>query len=214
MSGKVTEDKTYTAEWVANTDTAYKIEYYYQNNGVYAGTTTEFVSKTGTTGASVTVSDADKITSKTGYVFDESAANVLSGTIKGDGRLVLKVYFKQQFTVKYLPGTYGTFEEQIYENLDYGSDIPEFSGNKTGKPGYTFSKWNPIVSGKVNENKVYTAEWRANTDTTYTVEYYYQNDGKYADTATEHVSRTGTTDTTATVEESDKVASKTGYVFV
>ena len=213
VSGKVTEDKTYTAEWVANTDTAYKIEYYYQNNGVYAGTTTEFVSKTGTTGASVTVSDADKITSKTGYVFDESAANVLSGTIKGDGSLVLKVYFKQQFTVKYLPGTYGTFEEQIYKNLDYGSDIPEFSGNKTGKPGYTFSKWNPIVSGKVNENKVYTAEWRANTDTTYTVEYYYQNDGKYADTATEHVSRAGTTDTTATVEESDKVASKTGYVF-
>ena len=52
----------------------------------------------GTTDTACAVTDADKQPSKAGYVFDESAANVLDGTIAGDGSTVLKVYFKQQFT--------------------------------------------------------------------------------------------------------------------
>jgi hypothetical protein len=37
-----------------------------------------------------------------GYAFDEEADNVLKGNINGSGDLVLKVYFKKQFIVKYL----------------------------------------------------------------------------------------------------------------
>ena len=51
------------------------------------------------------MTEEDKEPTEVGYVFDGSASNVLNGNIAGDGSLVLKVYFKQQFTVKYQPGT-------------------------------------------------------------------------------------------------------------
>jgi hypothetical protein len=45
----------------------------------------------------------DKNPTVSGYSFDsENEKNVLSGNINGSGDLVLKVYFKKQFTVKYL----------------------------------------------------------------------------------------------------------------
>ncbi|WP_215701075.1 hypothetical protein, partial [Clostridium sp. MCC353] len=93
----VTKDAVYVAQWTADEDTEYKVEYYYENAGVYADTTEEYTKKTGTTGTLAEVTASDKIPSKEGYVYDGEAGNVLSGTIAGDGSLVLKVYFKQQF---------------------------------------------------------------------------------------------------------------------
>ena len=208
-----TEDKTYTAEWVANTNTAYKVEYYYQTNGAYNTIADSSVTRAGTTDTAITVEDADKISTKDEYVLDESANNVFSGTIAGDGSLVLKVYFKQQFTVQYLPGDKGTFETQKTESLDYGTKTPEFTGDKTCMDGYSFSKWNPDLSQTVTANVSYIAEWVANTNTEYKIEYYYQKDGIYSATPDSTKTKQGTTDTIATVEDSDKIATKTGYVF-
>ena len=167
---------TYYAKWTANTDTKYTVEYYYQNRGDYAEPTKR-VERNGTTDTLAQVSNEDKIPEQTGYVYDATAENVLEGTIAGDGSLVLKVYFKQQFTVTYKPGTQGTFTEQTKPDLDYGTATPEFEcgpTGPTGKPGYTFAGWEPSVATEVTSNAEYVAQWTPNTDTKYTVKHYLQ----------------------------------------
>ena len=170
---------TYYAKWTANTDTKYTVEFYYQTEGNYKNVADFTDERTGTTDtlAQVTENDKNPAQDKVGYVYDESAANVLKGTIAGDGSLVLKVYFKQQFTVTYKPGTQGAFAEQTRTGLDYGTATPEFEcgpTGPTGKPGYTFAGWEPSVATEVTSNVEYVAQWTANTDTKYTVEHYLQ----------------------------------------
>ena len=82
------------AIWTANTDTKYTVEFYYQNvDGTY--TLNHSDKRTATTDTTVSVTDADKAAKENNkYVYDESAANVESGIVKGDGSLVLKLYFK------------------------------------------------------------------------------------------------------------------------
>ena len=101
------------AIWTANTDTKYTVEFYYQNtDGSYPQKANESVVRNdGTTDTTVSVKDSDKLPQDGGkYVFDESNANnVLSGTVAGDGSLVLKLYFKlntASYTIHhYLNGT-------------------------------------------------------------------------------------------------------------
>ena len=196
----VTADATYTLNAQANTNTKYTVEYYYQTNGKYPTTATSSdATRTGTTAKTASVTAADKTPTKTGYVFDSNASNVLSGTIAGNGSLVLKVYFKQQFTVKYLKGTKGTFTEETYTNLDYGTATPAFSGTKTGAAGYTFSKWSPTVATKVTANATYTAVFTANPNTSYTVHVYGENAENTNYTFIKNVTKTGTTDSTINV---------------
>ena len=175
---------------------------------MYSNTPDSSVVKTGSTEAEVQVSDSDKVPTKSGYKFDEDAVNILSGTISPDGSLALKVYFKQQFTIRYLPGIYGTFTEQVYTGVDYGGVVPSFNGEISGRPGYTFTEWNPEVDFTATEDKTYTAEWVANTNTAYKVEYYYQTNGAYNTIADSSVTRTGTTDTAITVEDADKISTR------
>ena len=167
---------TYYAKWTANTNTKYTVEFYYQTEGNYKNVADFTDERTGTTDtlAQVTENDKNPAQDKVGYVYDENAANVLKGTIAGDGSLVLKVYFKQQFTVTYKPGTQGAFTEQTKTGLDYGTATPAFEGETTGKPGYTFEKWQPSVATEVTSNAEYVAQWTANTNTKYTVEHYLQ----------------------------------------
>ena len=211
---------TYYAKWTANTDTKYTVEFYYQTEGSYKNVADFTDERTGTTDtlAQVTENDKNPAQDKVGYVYDESAANVLKGTIAGDGSLVLKVYFKQQFTVIYKPGTQGAFTEQTKTGLDYGTTTPEFEcgpTGPTGKPGYTFAGWEPSVATEVTSNVEYVAQWTANTNTKYTVEFYYQTEGNYKNEADFTDERTGTTDTLAQVTENDKnpAQDKVGYVY-
>ena len=211
VATEVTSNAEYVAQWTANTDTKYTVEYYYQNRGDYAEPIKR-VERKGTTDTLAQVSNEDKIPEQTGYVYDATAENVLEGTIAGDGSLVLKVYFKQQFTVIYKPGTQGTFTEQTKTGLDYGTATPTFEGETTGEQGYTFAGWEPSVATEVTSNAEYVAQWTANTDTKYTVEYYYQNRGDYAEPI-KRVERKGTTDTLAQVSNEDKIPEQTGYVY-
>ena len=82
------------AIWTANTDTKYTVEFYYQNvDGTY--TLDHSDKRTATTDTTVSVTADDKAAKENNkYVYDESAANVESGIVKGDGTLVLKLYFK------------------------------------------------------------------------------------------------------------------------
>lgn len=84
------------AQWTPNTNTAYKVEFYYQgDDGSYPSTASKTEPRTGTTDATVSVTDADKADKENGkYVYDATAANKESGTVAADGSLVLKLYFK------------------------------------------------------------------------------------------------------------------------
>lgn len=92
----VTEPNDLYAQWTPNTDTTYKVEFYYQNDdGSYPSTASKTEPRTGTTDTTVSVTNADKEAKEDGkYVYDTTAANVESGTVAADGSLVLKLYFK------------------------------------------------------------------------------------------------------------------------
>lgn len=86
--------------WKADDDTPYTVEFYYEKNGSYSTEPDEKDERFGTTDSTVSVTEEDKTPDRAGYVFDEDAANVLSGTVARDGSLVLKVYFERA----YVPG--------------------------------------------------------------------------------------------------------------
>ncbi len=118
----------------------------------------------------------------------------------------------------------GTGEDMV-ENLANNATVTTIA-NPFSRVGYTFKGWdtNPKGEGSIapntqvqvdnkdGENVLY-AIWTANTDTKYTVEFYYQNtDGTY--TLNHSDERTTTTDTTVSVTEADKAAKENGkYVF-
>ena len=94
------------------------------------------------------------------------------------------------------------------------------------RTGYTFAGWKDNEgtsfsandSARVNKdgsNDLY-AQWAPNTDTKYTVEFYYQNDdgATYPSTASKTDPRTGTTDATVSVTDTDKADKENGkYTF-
>ena len=104
-----TGDNILYAVWTANNDTAYKVEFYCeQTDGAYTLAKTE--PRTGTTDATVYVTDGDKGYGVPAHVYDAANANnVESGTVKADGSLTLKLYFKRntaEYTIHhYLKGT-------------------------------------------------------------------------------------------------------------
>lgn len=159
LTEKVTDHATYTAQWAPNEDTAYKVEYYYETNGEYNSDPDSFVMKKGTTDTTVSVTDEDKVPTTDNYIFDESMDDDLSGVIEGDGSLVLKVYFKQVFTVTYKDGFDSTvFEDQTYTGLIYNEETPVFEGTPT-KHGYVFKGFSPEVKDNVTEDAEYIAQW-------------------------------------------------------
>ena len=104
-----TGDNILYAVWKANNDTAYKVEFYCeQTGGAYTLAKTE--QRTGTTDATVSVDSKDKEFDAPTYVYDAANENnVESGTVKADGSLTLKLYFKRntaEYTIHhYLKGT-------------------------------------------------------------------------------------------------------------
>lgn len=89
----VTEPNDLYAQWAPNTNTAYMVEFYYQNGDSYQLNHSD--ERTGTTDTTVSVTNADKEAKEDGkYVYDTTAANVESGKVAADGSLVLKLYFK------------------------------------------------------------------------------------------------------------------------
>ena len=121
------EDVSFNAEFEVATGIAYTVEVYTMDvNGNYGAAETKTLY--GTTGAQVT---ADT-TAAEGFTFDESAANVVSGTVAADGSLVLKVYFaRNQYKL-----TVDGVESMVY----YGAAV---SVADPVKEHYTFAGWEP-----------------------------------------------------------------------
>lgn len=102
--------------------------------------------------------------------------------------------------------------------------IGETAMPESTRTGYSFDGW--YASADFAGDKIeslpaaypagtttYYAEWKANTDTSYRVECYYQVEGKYSETADYADNRIGTTDTSVAVTSEDKKPIKDGYVL-
>ena len=174
-------------------DVEYKVEWYYQEEGKYPETPNKSETRIADALEEVKVTEEDLVQAEeyASYVHD-TEIEVLKGTVLGDGSLVLKIYFKPQFKVTYKPGEQGLFEEETYENIDYGSKLPKFegeigdNGNPKGKEGYVFRGWvteeGEVAEEIVTKDVVYVAQWKK-AEVEYTVEYYY--DGVKDETKTD-----------------------------
>ena len=154
----VTKDATYVAQWIPSDSTKYTVEFYYESEGKYPAQPNDTALRAGTTDALAAVTDADKA-APTGFILDTNAGNVFEAKVTGDGNMVLKVYFKQQFTVTYNPGDHGSFDAQTNAGLSYGDKTPAFSGQTTANGNYRFNGWDKEIADTVTGNAVYTAQW-------------------------------------------------------
>ena len=148
-----TADATFEAVFAAAGDTAYTVEVYTMDvNGNYGAAETKTLY--GTTGAQVT---ADT-TAAEGFTFDESAANVVSGTVTADGSLVLKVYFaRNQYKL-----TVDGAESEVY----YGAALD--IATPAAREGYTFIGWNVDVPATMPASDLtLVSQWSEN-DADYT----------------------------------------------
>ena len=159
VTSMVTADNTYTAQWtVSAPDTAqYTVQFFREANGSYPSSPSSSETRSGTIGTTVSTTSTDR-TPPSGYAYDTSAPNVQSAVLQASGT-VLKIYFKQQFTVQYTDGASGSaFRTQTYSNLDYGDSTPSFSGTPS-RSGYIFTGWSPSVKSTVTASQTYTAQW-------------------------------------------------------
>ncbi len=181
---------TYTARYTANQDTRYTVNYYYQNaDGSYPSapnaTTTD---RAGTTGADVSVTEADKTPNGSlgvaglTYVCDaDNTGNVFSGSIAGNGSTTLKVYFKWQKGVSYnyvassgtLPseisvstGSYAIADTASYSwgNITANKGKASFPENTTySVPGgvWTLTSWSgdELPMANASTGVTYTGTW-------------------------------------------------------
>ena len=147
------EDITFAAQFEEASGIAYTVEVYTMDvNGNYGAAETKTLY--GTTGATV---NADT-TAAEGFTFDESAANVVSGTVAADGSLVLKVYFaRNQYKL-----TVDGAESEVY----YGAALD--IATPAAREGYTFTGWNVDVPATMPASDLtLVSQWSEN-DADYT----------------------------------------------
>ena len=192
----LTAAATYTAQFTANTDTPYTVKHLQQDvaGDGYTEVTADRENKTGTTDTQTTAA------AKAYEGF--TAQTVTQGNIAGDGSTVVEIrYDRNTFDVTLVNGT----ESKTIEGVRYGASAAVLYAdeNVPAKQGYAFAGWYTSENAKVEETAVltaaatYTAQFTANTDTPYKVEYYLEAlNGSYAIAAEETQTLTGTTDAT------------------
>ena len=184
--------------FTANTDTEYKVEHYLEDLDGKTFTLKETETLAGTTDTTATA----KPKQYPGFTFDSTVeGTITSGTITGDGKLVLKLYYiRNSYEVTYeyegeVPT--GASELPAKATYKYGENVT-VAGAATAL-GYTFSGWDKKENFTMPaSNVVIKGSFTANDDTQYKVEHYLEdlNGEKFTLKDTETLA--GTTDTTAT----------------
>ena len=188
-----------TGSFSANTDTAYKVEHYKQNLAGTGYSLADTENCVGTTGSDVTATAK----SYEGFTYkDDIAGTVKTGTIAGDGSMVLKLYYDRnsyKVTYKYnnkeaVPGATDLPEDATYL---YGAKVTVAAAATA--PGYTFSGWSIAEDFEMPAYNVeITGTFTAKGDTKYKVQHYLQNVDGSGYSLEETVEASGATGTTAT----------------
>lgn len=149
VADTVTEDVTYIAKWgelytVTYTDGAKGKAFedqVYEN--VLSGTKTP---------------NFDGTPTRKGYKFVGWEPEVAE-TVTKDVTYTAK--WEKLYTVTYTDGVKGkAFKDQVYKDLESGTDTPKFDGKPTRK-GYTFTGWSPKVTDTVTKDVTYVAQWKS-----------------------------------------------------
>ena len=164
FSQKITQNTQIAAQWTANTNTAYKVEYYLQDlESEYNYLLHETENLTGTTD---TTANAE-IKSFAHFTHTENpyyGYSYESGNIAPDGSLVLKVYYtRDSYTVTFngnggVYPYYGNETQKTY-TVKYGGKVtaPEFT-----RTGYTQNGWEQPLPETISENLTLSAAWQIN----------------------------------------------------
>ena len=225
-------DVTFYGHFEAKNNIAYKVEHYIQDVTdltKYDINDADTENNTGTTDSTVSASpktttdyngfSVDWVKTRaenTGNTVDESASKI-SGTVKGDGSLVIKFYYKRnEYTLNY-----------VYTNsVADATDLPEETKYIYGKevtvapqataPGYTFDGWTlngeKVESFTMPANAVVLEGTFNSAESSYDVEFYYESNGAYSATPNEVKTRTAVTGTNVSVTTADTTP-KTGYEY-
>ena len=148
----ITKNTEITAIWTANTNTAYKVEYYLQNLENDNYTLTETVNRAGTTN---TTANAEI---KTFIHFTHKTSSTDSGNIAPNGSTVLRVYYtRDKYTVVFDANGGTLVSGQQSQTVKYGSTIIAPTYERTG---YTFDGFDKTNFENISENFTATAQWK------------------------------------------------------
>lgn len=157
-------NQSYTAKWEANGNTPYTVNIYYMDkNGQYQETPDRTKPEIGATDTIATVHDSAYL--KNGFSFDTTKSSN-SGTITGDGKLQLSLYYaRNQYDI-----TFKSYDgsETLYSYKGYYDTKIEFKGDepaiKDEDYNYTFTGWStnknsqhPLSLGTIVENQTFYA---------------------------------------------------------
>ena len=93
-----------------------------------------------------------------GFVFDGWIPEVAETVTKN---VTYTAKWEKLYTVTYTDGAKGkAFKDQVYSDLESGTDTPKFDGKPTRK-GYTFTGWSPKVTDTVTKDVTYVAQWKS-----------------------------------------------------
>lgn len=152
----------YTAVWEANTDTAYKVEFWLEDaDGNYIKDAEEAL--TGTTGAAVELAPyASKYADLNGgFKVNATETGAESWTIAPDGSLVVKIYYERETkTLTFM------VDDEVYDTITqkWGTDIVENSlPADPEKEGAEFYGWTPIYTKMPQTDATVEAEWTVKT---------------------------------------------------
>lgn len=193
------ENMTFIAQWSPAEDSEYRVEHYIQNTDGEGYALSQIEHKTGNTDQDLMVNEFVII--KDGISFEKATVDgksIESTHIKGDGTLVMKLYYtRNEYKLNY-----------IVENGDNSDEVYRY-GEITVEPitpvkdGYTFTGWKTseeylqvFTFGKAMPAESIDVYGRLipNEDTNFTVEHYYQNTADDDYSLSQMDSETGTTD--------------------
>ncbi len=176
-----TEAKSFSAVWLASTDTVYKVEHWQQNidNNEYTKVTADTQLLAGTTLTQT------KAQAKTYPGFTVQSFN--QGVIEPDGSTVIRINYNRNTVTYTFDSTSGAWENNETQKTikgKYGASViaPE---NPT-QTGYLFDSWdNEVPSTFGLSGASFTAEWNADPNTEYKVIHWVQNinDDEYTKTS-------------------------------
>lgn len=200
-SSKLVNDINLIAKWKA-ADATYKVEYYKENLESKYELIKEDINNAKT-------DEKIKLTPSKiqGYELDEENSEYLiSGIVKPDNSLVLKVFYKRKtYIIKYQDSKTGDPKEK---NVKYGEKVELEKQEIPEKQGYTFVGWVTQSGELFNEKNPITDNlelklcYTPNTDTPFKVNYYKIIDKKEYKLIGSNIYY-GTTDTITQVELKD-----------
>ena len=193
-------DVVIKGSFTANDNTQYKVEHYLEDLDGKTFTLKDTETLAGTTDTTATATPKQY----PGFTFNENVEGTkTSGTITGDGKLVLKLYYtRNSYKVTYeYEGTVPTGASELPADATYKYGKSVTVAENATAPGYTFSGWDHEDFIMPANDVVIKGSFTANDKTQYKVEHYLENlevlDGeKFTLKDTETLA--GTTDTTAT----------------